>query len=115
MAAQYAEGHEIIDGLALWAAYPPGGVDLSAAAIEATSIFATEDGLTSLDEIEASRAQLPPDTAFIEIAGGNHAGFGWYGEQDGDGVATIGREEQQAQVVAATIELLERVEAEPAS
>ena len=25
-----------------------------------------------------------------EIEGGNHAGFGWYGEQDGDGVATPG-------------------------
>ena len=111
MAAQYAEGHEIIDGLVLWAAYPSDGVDLSAAAIEATSIYATEDGLTSLDEIEASRAQLPPDTAFVEIAGGNHAGFGWYGEQDGDGVATVGREEQQAQAVAATVDLLGRVEA----
>jgi len=115
MAAQYADGQEVIDGLALWGAYPPDGVDLSAAAIEATSIYATEDGLTSLDEIEASRAQLPPDTAFVEIAGGNHAGFGWYGEQDGDGAATISREEQQSQVVAATIELLERVQAQPAS
>ena len=115
MAAQYAEGHEVIDGLALWAAYPPDGVDLSTASIEATSVYATEDGLTSLDEIETTRAQLPPETTFVEIVGGNHAGFGWYGEQDGDGVATISREEQQAQVVAATIELLERVEAAAAS
>lgn len=111
MAAQYAAGHEEIDGLVLWAAYPPGGVDLSGTSIAASSIYATEDGLTSLEEIEASRAQLPPDAAFVEIEGGNHAGFGWYGEQDGDGVATISREEQQAQVVAATLELLERVEA----
>ena len=99
------------DGLALWAAYPPADVDLSAAPIAATSIYASEDGLTSLAEIEASRAQLPPDTVFIEIVGGNHAGFGSYGEQDGDGVATIDPEEQQAQVVAATVELLQQVEA----
>jgi len=111
MAAQYAAENEGIDGLALWAAYPPADVDLSAAPITATSIYATEDGLTSLAEIEASRAQLPPDTVFIEIDGGNHAGFGLYGEQDGDGVATINPEEQQAQVVAATIELLQQVEA----
>ena len=109
MAAQYAEGHDAIDGLALWAAYPPGGVDLSDSSIAAASIYATEDGLTSLDEVEASRAQLPPGTTFVEIAGGNHAGFGWYGEQDGDGVATIAREEQQTQVVAATVELLDTV------
>ena len=111
MAAQYTAENEGIDGLALWAAYPPADVDLSAAPIAATSIYASEDGLTSLAEIEASRAQLPPDTVFIEIDGGNHAGFGSYGEQDGDGVATIDPEEQQAQVVAATVELLQQVEA----
>ena len=114
MAAQYTAENEGIDGLALWAAYPPADVDLSAAPITATSIYATEDGLTSLAEIEASRAQLPPDTNFVEIDGGNHAGFGSYGEQDGDGVATINPEEQQAQVVAAMVELLQQVEA-PAS
>lgn len=111
MAAQYADGTDEIDGLALWAAYPPGGNDLSDQSIEVTSIYATEDGLTSLDEIGTSRAQLPPDTTLVEIDGGNHAGFGWYGEQDGDGAATIDREEQQAQVVDATLELLAAVEA----
>ena len=110
MAAQFADGREELDGLALWAAYPPGGNDLSEQAIAVTSIYATEDGLTSIEEIEASRAQLPPDTTFVEIVGGNHAGFGWYGEQDGDGVASISREEQQAQVVEATLELLAAVE-----
>jgi dienelactone hydrolase len=114
MAAQYADGHDL-DGLALWAAYPPDGTDLSAAELAATSVYATEDGLTTLDEVEASRAQLPADTTFVEIAGGNHAGFGWYGEQDGDGTATISRAEQQAQVTAATLELLEEVEAGPSS
>lgn len=109
MAAQHASDRGDLDGLALWAAYPPGGTDLSTADLLATSIYATADGLTSLEEIETSRAQLPPDTAFVEIAGGNHAGFGWYGEQDGDGTATISREEQQAQVVTAMLELMEEV------
>jgi len=110
MAADYAAGHEDIEGLALWAAYPPDGTDLSANPLVATSIYATEDGLATPAEIEASRPQLPPDTAYVEINGGNHAGFGWYGDQDGDGAATISREEQQAQVVAATVELLAAVE-----
>ena len=111
MAAQYSAENDGIDGLALWAAYPPADVDLSATPIAATSIYATEDGHTSFTEIETSRAQLPPDTVFDEIDGGNHAGYGSYGEQDGDGVATIDPEEQQAQVVAATAELLQQVEA----
>ncbi len=110
MAAQYAGGHPEVEGLVLWAAYPPDGTDLSESPIEASSIYASEDGLTTLDDVEASRAQLPADTTFVEIVGGNHAGFGWYGEQDGDGVATISREEQQAQVVDATLELLAAVE-----
>ena len=57
----YAAGHEAIDGLALWAAYPPDGTDLSEQTIAVTSVYATEDGLATIDEIEASRAQLPPD------------------------------------------------------
>jgi len=42
----------------------------------------------------------------VVIKGGNHAQFGWYGPQPGDGVATISREEQQAQIVEATVAFL---------
>ncbi len=109
MAAQYSQGHDEIDGLALWAAYPPDGTDLSDSDLLLTSVYATEDGLATVDEIEASAAQLPDDTAFVEIDGGNHAQFGWYGDQDGDGEATISRAAQQEQVVAATLALIEAV------
>jgi dienelactone hydrolase len=111
MAAQYAAGHGEVDGLALWAAYPPDGTDLSASDALVTSISASEDGLATPAEIEASAAQLPADSTFVEIAGGNHAQFGWYGEQDGDGQATISREAQQEQVVSATLSLIEAVAA----
>lgn len=111
MAAQYAAGHEGVDGLALWAAYPPDGTSLADADLTVTSVFATEDGLATRDEIEASAARLPADTTFVEVDGGNHAGFGWYGDQAGDGEATITREAQQAQVVAATLSLLDTVAA----
>jgi hypothetical protein len=109
MAAQYAAGHEAIDGLALWAAYPPDGTDLSGAGIAVGSVHATADGLVTSEEIEDSRTRLPPDAVFTEIDGGVHAGFGWYGEQEGDGTATISRDEQQAQAVEATLDLLDAV------
>jgi dienelactone hydrolase len=109
MAAQYTAGQPDIEGLALWAAYPPDGTDLSGSDVLVASISASEDGLATPDEIEASAAQLPADTTFVEITGGNHAQFGWYGEQDGDGQATISREAQQEQVVSATLELIETV------
>ena len=111
MAAQYAAGHDAVDGLVLWGAYPPAGVTLADSTIAVTSVYATEDGLSDTAEIDASRSQLPADADFVEIEGGNHAGFGWYGDQAGDGTASISREEQQSQMVAATIELLERVDA----
>ena len=44
---------------------------------------------------------------WVEIGGGNHAQYGWYGEQLGDGLATISRPQQQEQIVAATAEFLE--------
>lgn len=112
MAAQYADGHaDSIGGLALWAAFPAAGTDLSDMELVTTSVYATEDGLATIDEIEASAAQLPADTTFVRIEGGNHAGFGWYGPQDGDGEATVSRAEQQAQTIAATLAVLEAVAA----
>lgn len=112
MAAAFAVDHpDTVDGLALWAAYPAAGDDLSAGGVTVASISATNDGLTTADDIARTRLLLPSDTEFVVIDGGNHAQFGWYGEQGGDGVATIDRPEQQSQVVAATLRLLERLEA----
>jgi hypothetical protein len=111
MAAAFAaDNPDIVDALVLWAAYPPSGDDLSQSGLAVASISATEDDLTTPDDIEQSRSLLPPDTEFVAIEGGNHAQFGWYGEQRGDGAATIGRPEQQDQVVAATVRILRAID-----
>ena len=62
--------------------------------------------VATLDDIGQSRAHLPPDTAFVSIEGGNHAQFGWYGDQRGDHPATIPRPEQQRAIVDATSAVL---------
>ncbi|MEJ2752681.1 MAG: alpha/beta hydrolase [Chloroflexota bacterium] len=112
MAATYAGANAgTVDGLALWASYPADDVLATHTEPDVLSIYATNDGLSTLQEIDASRADLPPQTRWVEIAGGNHAQFGWYGEQPGDGQATISRPDQQAQIVAATADLLERLTA----
>jgi dienelactone hydrolase len=112
MAATYAEANaDVVDGLALWASYPADDALTSRTEPAVLSVYATNDGLSTLEEIEASRADLPPQTRWVEIAGGNHAQFGWYGDQPGDGQATISRPQQQAQTVAATADLLERLTA----
>jgi hypothetical protein len=43
--------------------------------------------------------------------GVTHVLWGWYRAQPNDPPATISREDQQAQVAEATVELLERIEA----
>ncbi len=111
MAANFAARNPgTLDGMALLASYPASGDDLSQSAVQVASIYATLDGLTSDADIDASRLLLPTDTDWVEIEGGNHAQFGWYGEQRGDNPATISREDQQDQVLRAILALFEVLE-----
>ncbi len=98
-----------IQGLGLWAAYPASSDNLSGYPIIVSSIFATLDGLATPDKIAASRPLLPETTNLVAIIGGNHAQFAWYGNQPGDNPAKISREEQQAQIVEATLELMRAI------
>ncbi len=114
MAALYADKHrDQIDGLALWASYPASSNDLSDSTIKVSSIYGVEDGLATKEKIDASRALLPADTTWVQIEGGNHAQFGWYGDQPGDNPATVSRTEQQAQIIQATMNLLQSVQNSP--
>ncbi len=107
MAARFVYQHpQAVQGLVLWAAYPASSDDLSGWTGQVTSISGTLDGLSTPAKIAASRPLLPPTTRWVPIEGGNHAQFGWYGDQAGDQPATIDREAQQAQIVAATVLVL---------
>ncbi len=98
MAAEFVKGDPAaVDGIAFLASFPAEATDLSALPIEAVSTYGTENGLTQPEGFEASMARLPPGSELVVIDGGNHAGFGHYGPQAGDGTATIDREEQQRQ------------------
>ncbi len=110
MAAQFAfENPSKIKGLVLWAAYPASGTDLSKSNLLVTTIHGSNDGLVSTVQIDDSLKLLPPSTVRVEIAGANHAQFGWYGDQAGDNAATITREAQQNLTVNATVQLLEKL------
>jgi Alpha/beta hydrolase family len=110
MAARFAYSHPgSVRGLVLWAAYPPSGDDLSDSELAVASIYGLLDGLSTGDKIAASRPLLPDDTRWVPIEGGNHAQFGDYGAQSGDGTATISTAEQQRQAVEATIEVLRAI------
>ena len=110
MAAQYASNApQILRGLVLWAAYPASGTDLSTKNLVVVTIHGSRDGLVSSTQIDDSLKMLPPDTTRVEIQGGNHAQFGWYGPQPGDNEADISRQYQQEQVVQATTILLMKI------
>ena len=102
-------------GLVLWASYPAESDDLSGRDIAVTSVYATRDGLATLEKIGASRPLLPPHTVWVPIEGGNHAQFGWYGPQTGDHPATISRTEQLQLIVEATEQLLRALAEEQAT
>jgi Alpha/beta hydrolase family len=112
MATSFVAGHPgAVDGLALWAAYPT--ADLSGAPLAAASAWGSLDGGAERMGGAQARAELPADAAFVEIPGGNHEQMGWYTGQPNDPPATISREDQQAQVVAATLAVLREVDAAP--
>ena len=90
MAASYADDNpQRVEALVLLAAYPAGSADLSDSDLTVVSIYGTEDGVLSEARFTEGIGLLPGDTAYVEIEGGNHAQFGSYGLQAGDGVATI--------------------------
>ena len=89
MAASFAaENTAWVDGLILLAAYSTDPV-----ALPVLSIYGSSDGVMNQEKYQQYRANLPELTEQI-IDGGNHAGFAFYGPQEGDGEASISREEQ---------------------
>ena len=84
MASSYIEGKgDQYSGLILMGAYPINTED-----IKTLAIYGSEDMGLDLEKLESTANTH-------EISGGNHAYFGNYGEQAGDGIASMSREEQQ--------------------
>ncbi|WP_029253537.1 alpha/beta hydrolase [Paraoerskovia marina] len=102
---------ETVDGLLLHASYPAG--DISDSPLTVTSVSGSEDGLSTPEAIADSRQDLPAATTFVEIAGAVHADFADYGPQPGDGAPTISRDDAQAQIVEASLALLDGLDHQP--
>lgn len=91
MAASYAAEHtEDYAGLVLLAAYSTAEITN----MDVISLYGSEDGVLNREKYLDYRGNLPKSTEEIIIEGGNHAGFGSYGFQDGDGESLISGEDQ---------------------
>lgn len=109
-AADYASRHEgDFQGVVFLASYP--AADLSGYGGTALSLAGDCDEVLNRDAYENARALLPETTHYAVISGGNHAYFGNYGEQAGDGKATITRESQQQQAADAIADLAQEAKA----
>ncbi len=106
MAASFANEHpELLTGLYLLGSYSPDSVSLAQSGLSVISIAAQYDLFAQREEIAAAAGNLPSDTLYRTIEGGNHARFGWYGPQNGDGIATISHQEQTEQTARLMLEL----------
>ena len=102
MAADYAAEHENdFDGIFLFAAYPTKETNL-----DTLRIYGSEDGVLNRKRVEDAASLITGRLEEIVIDGGNHAQFGNYGEQRGDGNAGISGQDQQAQAVEAVREFI---------
>jgi pimeloyl-ACP methyl ester carboxylesterase len=98
-----------VRGLVLIGTSHPRDFDLSGSTLDVTKVSASRDGLASPAEVEANAKNLPADTRWVLIEGGNHSQFGYYGFQLGDHRATTSRSDQQARTLRAILDALRRV------
>ena len=97
MAASYAAAHgSQLSGVFMLAAYPTKSLDEK---FKAIIIYGSEDGVVNRSKLEKANRDLPKSGKIYVMEGGNHAQFGNYGRQAGDGTAAISSEEQQQRTV----------------
>ena len=93
MAASYlAKNSEHFSGLLLLGSYST--ANLQGLAVDVISLYGSNDGVMNREKYEKYKKNLPEGFAEVVIDGGNHAYFGMYGEQSGDGAAGISATEQ---------------------
>jgi len=102
-ACQYASD-DAVSGLILFGSYCAG--DIADLGKPVLSISASNDGLSTPAKIEASKADLPADTEFVVIEGANHAQFGDYGVQPGDGTSTVSDTTVKDELTAALVRFI---------
>jgi hypothetical protein len=112
-AALYVSGNpNQVAGLAIWSSYPADNSDISDRAIPVILLYGGNEIRVTDESVGARQHLLPPDTQYIKIEGGDHHQFGAYQLTSEPDLATISREDQHTQILAATLDLLQAVATE---
>ena len=105
MASAYASSNaDKLKGIVFLGAYPSS--DLSKTNLKMLSIYGMEDKVLNKEKLDECRSNEPKNTKYLELKGANHANYGNYGVQSGDGTATISAEEQQDIAVKAIFDFI---------
>ena len=99
-ASSYAHEHNV-SGLILLASYPTEEIN-----VPVLSIYGSNDGVLKLEDYNKSKSLIKGNFTELIINGGNHAQFGNYGIQSGDGIASISSINQQNQTATAIINFI---------
>ncbi|MGX7148876.1 alpha/beta hydrolase [Enterococcus ureasiticus] len=111
MASRFAaeQDNDDLKGVFFLASYPDEKGSLSKFKGQVLSLTGSKDGVLNWQAYDQAKKYLPEQTVFEEIKGGNHAGFGSYGEQKGDKPAGINNDEQQQEVANLLINWLKTI------
>lgn len=103
VASMIASGNDKISTIIMMGSYPI--KDIS----DKKSMIITAQYDIGMDEqkLQDSLKYVSTDNVIFNIDGGNHAQFGWYGPQKGDGEATITTLDQQTIVINKIVEFLQ--------
>lgn len=109
MAAEYAKNNvDQLSGLIFFATRPGDPNQFINFPIPMLVMYGTQE--TEAPNTQAFYDVIADSAELYVIEGGNHAQFGDYGLQSGDGTATISVAEQQQQIITRTIQFLQSVE-----
>ena len=103
IASQYVHETNKTNGLILFESYPTDKIDKPV-----LSIYGSEDKVLNKEKYYKSKVFMENLTERV-IKGGNHAQVGNYGNQTGDGAATISPSQQQKESVDAVLEFLKSI------
>ncbi|MBR5502914.1 MAG: alpha/beta fold hydrolase [Methanobrevibacter sp.] len=103
MASNYAHNHfDNLKGVILLAAYPADSLENTSV----LSVYGSNDNVLNKEAYEDSKQLMPDNFTEYVIKGGNHAQFASYGNQSGDGVATISDYEQKNETIEEILDFL---------
>ena len=104
----YCSGNnEKLSGLILLGSYPEAELNSS---LDVLIIYDSEDGCLDMERFKANKSMIHGKISEFCIDGGNHAQFGCYGIQQGDGKASVSPEYQRKVTVEEISEFIQNIE-----